>query len=140
MKLVFPALEARFKSRSDLVSLARKLVMGYEGQKVTGPLPYVDVTCLDDLPYDSFGADFETYQLKFTIHTDRSQPGKANDIKEIMVDVFDDANLVSQTFSTVNCTRVGSSGPVLNDKVYDVELDYLLTIQRKAMKPAVRRM
>jgi len=139
MKRLFPALEVRFKSNKRLVSKARKLVQGYEGQKVTGPLPYVEVTCgSSDIATRTFGADIEVYQLFFTIHTGRTQPSLADDIKELMIEVFDDANLLSADFKTVGCVRQSCSGPVLNDAVYDIEMAYEVIVQWNVRRPAVK--
>lgn len=137
MKLLFPALEARFNSDLALVTAARKLYEGFGGDRAKGVLPYVEVHRRNAGQSDTFGKDIELYDLQFSIFGKHQYPDMVNDIVEHMIRVFDDAALVGN-FSLVSIRRSGGNGPFLRDGVFQALMFYEVQLQRLVNHPVVR--
>lgn len=138
MKILFPALDTRFKSDSALVKLSRKLYRGYEGEPITGRKPITEVSGSLTDTLDGFDKDVEVYDITFTFFSDSLKPDACDDWQERMIDIFDDANLSSNDFSTAGCERVGKKEPFIEDGVFRASMDYRITIERAVKIPATR--
>lgn len=139
MNDVFPALQARFNGARRLQRLARRLYHGYAGVPVKSVRAYVEVTCTAITnDFDSFDVDEPVYSLSFTIHTRDREPNTAAAIMREMVEVFDDADIQSAAFETVNMRITGQRGPVLIDGTYGATMDAMLHLCWKAKRPVER--
>jgi len=138
MQALFDAIQDKFDEDSVLPVLGRKVYQGFENERAKTVLPFVDVTFIGPASIDTFGNDVEEYTVQFSAFTKRVQPRKAAELKEWLMRVFDDCNLIHGEFYAVGFLREGAHGPVLRDGVYQSTIDYRVTVQRTVMVPAVR--
>lgn len=138
MKLLFPALEARFNSDRALVIAARKLYKGFAGERAKGVFPYVEVHRRDGGQSDTFGKDYETYDLQFSIFDKRQYTDPIDEIVEHWIRVFDNPDLVGN-FTLSQWRRSGGpQGPFHRDGSFQVLMFYEVQIQRNVNSPVVR--
>lgn len=139
MKLLFPALEARFNADHALVIAARKLYEGFEGERPKRVKPYVEVSRIGGSDTDTFGHDIDVYILRFSFFTGTQTTDLIHDIFEHMRRVFKYPNL-GGNFSLVGSKKVGQSGPFLRDGAYQGQVSYEYKTQRDLNVPLVRHL
>lgn len=139
MKLLYPALEARFISDAQLVLQCRKLYEGFAGTRTKGVLPYVEVRREGGNQNDSFVKSIDVYNLAFNIFGHTQTPDKMRDRVEHFMRVFDDASLLSPKFTLSSIQRTGGpTGPILIDGAFQTVINYEVIITRKVALPLVR--
>lgn len=134
MKILFPALEARFNASATLVAAGRKLV-----RKIESTTPYTlvegDITDTED----TFSSDIEIYSVTFTfVDKGTVLVARADEWLERMIEVFDNANLTSDDFTTAGCVRTNKTEPEHSEGRWRASIEYDITIQRTVNLPAVR--
>ena len=139
MRGLFRSLELRFDSNPTLRLLGRKLYEGFEDQRVNVARPYVEVN--PNLPdrADTFDSDLEIWNLPFRYHAKDLRTTAATEWIEAMENVFRDANIFSQYFSTCGVRMMEASVPSLSNGLYEATVRFQLTLQRRANLPLVRR-
>jgi len=128
----------RFKTDARLVRFARRI---YEnlGVDATETVPYVDMAVEGaTTELDSFDVDFEEFEVTFTIFGKRSLATNVHLAKEAMTRVFDDCNLVSAEFETVQFKRIGGTEPAIVDGTYQATLIYTAIVQMRTLSPVTR--
>lgn len=138
MKLIYPAIERRFRSDPRLRRLGRKLERGFQGEPLISTMPFVDVSGVLSDTLDTFGSDIEQWDVTFTYFSASQRPKLADDWLEAMVRVFDDANLNDAEFSTVGVKRTGRDEPFMEDGTYRASVSYDVIVQRTNKLPANR--
>lgn len=139
MKLLFPALEARFVSDAALVLCCRKLYDGFAGVRAKGVLPYVEVRREGGSSSDTFAKTINVYNLAFNIFGHTQTPNKMRDRVEHFLRVFDDASLVSPRFTLSSIQRTGGpTGPTLIDGAFQAVINYEVITTRTVALPLVR--
>lgn len=138
MKILFPALETRFNADAQLVKLGKRLYRGLEGEPQRDVKPSCEVSGFLTGTLDTFTDDIEVYDVVFTYFSNSREPDKCDDWLVRMIDVFDDANLASDDFSTAGCFRTDKKEPFMEDGVFRCDVEYTITIQRTTKIPATR--
>ena len=139
MRYIFPAWEKRFNGIRRLVKLARKLEQGHGGQVLKTVRPYCDLTCVDmDKEKDTYTSDEPTYSLELWINTRDSTAKRAGLIVKEFEEWFDDADIKSAAFETVNCQHKGGQGPFIEDGVYRAMMRFEHQVSLRTKVPNVR--
>lgn len=129
MDRLFPALERRFNSASELKRLGRKLYQGFQGRKEKSGLPFVEVTRQQSNPADTFGKDLEVFDLVFTCFTSRERYNEAAQLLRLLERRFSYCNLQDANFATVQVERGTITGPFLNMGTYMGTVSITVTVQ-----------
>lgn len=138
MKLLFPALEARFNSDLALVTAARILYKGFAGERAEGVFPYVEVYRRGGGQSDTFGKDIETYNLQFSIFDSHQYTDPIDGIVEHWIRVFDNPALIGDFDLTMWRRSGGPQGPSHRDGTFQVLMFYEVQLQRLINSPVVR--
>lgn len=134
MKILFPALETRFNASATLKVAGRKLV-----RKTESTTPYTLVEAGVPETEDTFTSDIEKYAVTFSFVSKSSVlPTRADEWLERMIEVFDDANLTSDDFTTSGCVRTGKADPEYSEGRWRASIEYEITIQRTVNLPETR--
>lgn len=138
MKALFDAIVQRFETDERLVRYGRRI---YEnlGEEPKKTLPFIDLELTGgSADLDSFDADFDEFEATFTIFGKDSLSSKVHIVLEAMKRVFDDCDLVSADFSTVQFHRFGGTEPAVVDGRYQASLTYTVIIQMTNLSPVTR--
>ena len=138
MKAFVDAIVQRFKTDKTLLRYARRI---YEdlGDEPTKSVPYVNLAIEGpSSELDSFDADFNEFEVTFTIFGKDSLSDSVHSALEAMTQVFDDCSLVSAEFETVQFKRTGGSQPSVVDGRFQASLTYTAIIQMTRLVPVER--
>jgi hypothetical protein len=138
VKAFVDAIIQRFKTDPTLIRYGRRI---YEalGVDATKTVPYVDLQVEGSTSeLDSFDADFEEFEITFTIFGKDSLSANVHKAMKAMTRVFDDCDLVSGDFETVQFKRTGGTQPAVVDGRYQATLTYTAIVQMRVLSPVTR--
>ncbi len=136
MKDVFPAIDRRFKGNRRLTQLLRKMYQGFDGERIKGVLPFVEVTCnAIHHEHDTFDTDEPEYDLTFSLYAKQERARQMMEAVEEMRQTFHKGSVSSDAFTTVIMRETGTRGPILDDGVYKAQMDFTLHVSRKTANP-----
>jgi len=138
MKAFIDAILERFNSDKTLKRYARRIHTGLGASPIKGT-PYANLAVSGpSAELDSFDADFEQFDVEFTLFGKDSIPDNLHRALTEMMRVFDDCDLVSGEFSTVQFMRTGGEQPAVVEGIYQASLTYDAIIQMTALEPTTR--
>ncbi len=131
MHLIWPAIEAKFQGSAKLRKAARKIYLGLGDDRQKVPLPYINVNRTGGEQIQTYGQALEIYTLQFQFYTKHETPDKCLELMRIFQIVFhDNCNWPGGEFIPSEFLRIGQTGPLSFDGVYQGTMDYTLTVQR----------
>lgn len=137
---VFPAVEAIYESHPKLRIHGRILREGVAGREHP-PFTVVAGAMTEDLStfgQVGTGLDIETWDLEFTLTSDKFIPDGAREWCEAMRDAFHDADVIDPIFKTAGCVVLDQIGPVNEDEHYEAKTTVRLTVQQDVLRPRTR--
>jgi hypothetical protein len=138
-RAVFQALKNRFYANRVLKTVGRDLLLGFEEERKNVVRPYTEVNLTQTGSYNTFDADVDQWRCDFRFHAKDMKSEAAESWLEAMRAAYKDANITSPEFYCAGMSTIDSSGPTMNDGVFDAKRSFQLIAQRKVRNPVVVR-
>ena len=138
MRLLFPALQRRFKADDALRRLGKALFQGFSREPLKSGFPYVEADATNEEPLRTFGVDGMALTVGFQIHTHAQRTRECEQIMEQMRRVFDAASIKTAQIVVWKCELVTEEGPSVEAGVRKGLMEFDVAYDMRHLQPIVR--